>query len=62
MALSVKSSKLSKRTHKIIFLGDAGVGKTSLIERFANNKFEEGYNVRMHIRSQQSESISLGKT
>jgi GTPase SAR1 family protein len=34
MALSVKSSKLGKRTHKIIFLGDSGVGKTSVMSRY----------------------------
>lgn len=27
----------------MILFGDAGVGKTSLVERFINNKFEESY-------------------
>lgn len=40
-----KSSKISKKTHKIIFLGDSGVGKTALIDKFANNRFEDFFNV-----------------
>lgn len=42
---SSKSSKISKKTHKIIFLGDSGVGKTCLIEKFANNRFDDFFNV-----------------
>lgn len=37
---SSKTSKVSKKTHKIIFLGDSGVGKTCIIDRFANNKYD----------------------
>ena len=40
-----KSSKIAKKTHKIIFLGDSGVGKTALIDKFANNRFEDFFNV-----------------
>ena len=32
-------SVLSKKMYKIIFLGDSNTGKTSIIERFVNNKF-----------------------
>ena len=42
---SSKTSKISKKTHKIIFLGDSGVGKTCIIDRFANNKYDEYFNV-----------------
>lgn len=28
---------------KIIFLGDQGVGKSSILNRFANDKFEQDY-------------------
>ncbi len=32
---------------KIIFLGSAGVGKTSIINRLVNNKFDESYKVTL---------------
>ena len=31
---------------KIIFLGDQGVGKSSILNRFANDKFEPNYQVK----------------
>lgn len=45
MSTSITSSTLGKRTYKIIFLGDSGTGKTSIIERFVNEKFEDKENV-----------------
>jgi Ras-related protein Rab-6A len=48
MSLS-KSAKASKRTHKIIFLGDSGVGKTCVIEKFATNRFDELFNVYLSL-------------
>ena len=36
----------SKRTYKIVLLGDEGVGKTSIISRFTSNKFRPKENVR----------------
>jgi GTPase SAR1 family protein len=53
-----KSSKISKKTHKIIFLGDSGVGKTALIDKFANNRFEDFFNVCPAELSPPSVSIS----
>ena len=46
MSTSITSSTLGKKTYKIIFLGDSGTGKTSIIERFVNNQFEEKENVQ----------------
>lgn len=43
--MSITSSTIGKRTFKIILLGDTSTGKTSIIERFVNNKFEEKDNV-----------------
>lgn len=45
--MSITSSTIGKRTFKIILLGDTSTGKTSIIERFVNNKFEEKDNVTM---------------
>lgn len=44
-----KSSKVGRRTHKIIFLGDSGVGKTCIIERFATNRFDDFFNVLLDV-------------
>lgn len=59
--MSITSSTIGKRTFKIVLLGDTSTGKTSIIERFVNNKFEEKDNVSLYIRSQQSGSISSAK-
>lgn len=57
-----KSSKISKKTHKIIFLGDSGVGKTALIDKFANNRFEDFFNVPTRASSRPSVSTSSART
>jgi GTPase SAR1 family protein len=37
--MSITSSTFGKRTYKIVLLGDSATGKTSIIDRFVNNKF-----------------------
>lgn len=43
--MSITSSTIGKKTYKVVLLGDSSTGKTSIIERFVNNKFEEKDNV-----------------
>lgn len=49
--MSITSSTFGKRTYKIVLLGDSSTGKTSIIDRFVNNKFEEKDNVPVDIFS-----------
>ena len=59
--MSITSSTIGKRTFKVILLGDTSTGKTSIIERFVNNRFEDKDNVLLQIVSLPLASISLAK-
>ena len=39
----------STRVSKIIILGDVGVGKTSLVQRFVNNTFSKDYKATIGV-------------
>jgi GTPase SAR1 family protein len=44
--MSLSSSTVSARIkYKLVLLGDQQVGKTSIIDRFINDRFETSYNV-----------------
>lgn len=45
--MSISSSKTEKASRKfrVVFLGDLSVGKSSIIERFTLNKFDDAVNV-----------------
>ena len=43
--MSVASSVVAKTKYKLVLLGDQQVGKTSVIERFINDRFQSVYNV-----------------
>ena len=57
--MSITSSTIGKRTFKVILLGDSSTGKTCIIERFVNNKFEDKDNVLTPLCSQLSALIFL---
>lgn len=42
---SIDENSMSMVRHKIIFVGDVAVGKTSLIKRLVDNQFKELYDV-----------------
>ena len=42
---NMESGSLSMIRHKIVFVGDVAVGKTSIIFRFIENKFVDNYEV-----------------
>lgn len=56
------STMTGKTKLKIILLGNQGVGKSSLIDQYINNRFEENYNVSRRWFSRLLESISWQKT
>jgi GTPase SAR1 family protein len=59
--MSVSSSTIGggRTKYKIIFLGDQSVGKSSIIEKYIKDRFEEGLNVILPTLSQQSELIFI---
>ncbi len=49
--MSKSTNSISSRTkHKLVFLGDQNTGKTSIIQRFINDKFDDGTNVLIVIK------------
>lgn len=56
------SSVSGKTKFKIVFLGDQNTGKTSIIERFINDKFNPESTVRKLLLSRRLELTSSGAT
>ena len=42
-------NSISVTRHKIILVGDAGVGKTSIINRIVNNEFSDVYEMSIGV-------------
>ena len=42
-----QSSFMAATRYKIVFVGDISVGKTSIINRFVDNKFKDIYDVTL---------------
>ena len=48
--MSLASSTVGGKTkYKVVLLGDQMVGKTSIIDRFINDRFENSYSVLIFI-------------
>ncbi len=43
--ISIDSSSMRVVRQKVVFVGDINVGKTSIIHRFIDNKYNETYDV-----------------
>lgn len=55
--MSITSSNTNRNCIKlrIVFLGDQGVGKSSIIERYTTNRFQDAHNVQLLLLSLQLE-------
>jgi GTPase SAR1 family protein len=47
--LSDAGNSIMMIRHKVVFVGDVSVGKTSVMNRFIENKFKESYDVNFII-------------
>lgn len=46
MSLTSSNSNRNSTKLRIVFLGDQGVGKSSIIDRYTTNRFDEAHNVQ----------------
>ena len=44
------SNSISLARHKLVFIGDVSVGKTSILTRFLDNKYKDSYEVNKKIK------------
>ncbi len=51
MISSIFCCKAYPEVKKIVFLGEAGVGKTQILNRWVNNKFDDSYEATLVVRS-----------
>lgn len=56
------SSSLTSLKYKIVLLGDSGVGKSSIIDRFVKAEIDQQHQVTLSTRSPQLASTSSAET
>lgn len=56
------SSSLTSLKYKVVLLGDSGVGKSSIIDRFVKGEIDQQHQVILITRSPQSASTSSAGT
>ncbi len=44
------SNSISLARHKIVFIGDVSVGKSSILLRFLDNKYHDNYEVNLYSK------------
>lgn len=49
MSRSIASTTTNRQKYKIVFLGDQGAGKTSIINRFVEDNFDDNSGVVISI-------------
>ena len=61
--MSLTSSNSNRNTTKLrlVFLGDQGVGKTSIIDRYTTNQYDDNHNVPTFSQRTPLASISMLK-
>lgn len=61
--MSIASSNTNRNCVKlrVVFLGDQGVGKSSIIDRYTTERYEETHSVHILASSPQLESISMSR-
>ena len=60
MASELNSTLMTVR-YKLVFVGDVGVGKTSIMNRFITEEFSEEYDVKIIIYFNNIFKISFSK-
>lgn len=61
MSITSSTSNRNSTKLRVVFLGDQGVGKSSIIDRYTTSRFNDNYNVDSSLFRQLSESILMSR-